>query len=109
MTLKSKKSAGNLNFKILCFRDYPLFFFFKFYFSNSLFWLCFVYIFNAYILVFSEFELSGAVPQEAPVDPCWDGSLDGGGDGIRGFFHRTHQRRHALQPFGLRTSLPAGH
>ncbi len=36
VTLKSKKSAGNVNFKILCFRDYPLFFFFFFFFNSAI-------------------------------------------------------------------------
>ena len=61
------------------------------------------------IPVFPKFKLPRTISQEAPVDPRWNSSLDGGGDGIGRFFHRTHERSHALQPAGLRASLPAGY
>lgn len=61
------------------------------------------------IPVIPKFKLPRAVPQEAPIDPGWNSSLDVGGDGFRGFLYSSHQRRQALQPISLRTSLPVGY
>jgi len=58
--------------------------------------------------VLPKLKLPRTIPQEAPIDPCWDGSLDGGGDGIRGLLHRLQKRGYALQPLARRTFLPAG-
>lgn len=58
--------------------------------------------------LFAKFKLAGPIPQETPFDPRWNSSFDGGGDGLRGLLHGSHQGRQALQSAGPWASLPAG-